>query len=318
MPPILTITLNPALDLTTSVGKLEPGGKMRCAVPRYDPGGGGINVSRIIADLGGESLAFVGLAGHTGRLMQEMVENAGIANEVFELRGETRMTLQVVERVSDVQYRFVLPGPQQDADIEERLLSALDRCIDRGQFRYVVASGSLPPGLSDGFYGRLAGRVNEAGGRLILDTSGPALHEALGKGLYLVKPDRQEAEALLLETKAAEDAGIEHLAGSLLACSAAEAVIVTLGSEGAILASAEGQFRFRPPQVEVRSATGAGDSFVGALCLALARDWSLVEACRYGVAAAAAAVTTEATELAHKNDIEEIYNRMKEAADQEN
>jgi 6-phosphofructokinase 2 len=315
VPPILTITLNPALDLTTSVGKLEPGGKMRCAVPRYDPGGGGINVSRIIAELGGESLAFVGLAGHTGRLMREMVENAGIATEAFELRGETRITLQVVERSSDDQYRFVLPGPQQDASVEERLLAALDECIDRGQFRYVVASGSLPPGLSDGFYGRLAGHVNDAGGRLILDTSGPALHSALGKSLYLVKPDRQEAESLLLETKAAEDAGVEDLAGSLLACNAAEAVIVTLGSKGAVLASAEGQVRFRSPQVAVRSMTGAGDSFVGALCWALASDWPLVEACRYGVAAAAAAVTTEATELAHRQDVQALYQRMKDAGD---
>lgn len=317
MPPILTITLNPALDLTTSVEKLEPGGKIRCAVPRYDPGGGGINVSRMIAELGGKSLAFIGLAGHTGRLMREMVENAGIATEAFELRGETRITLQVVDRSSDDQYRFVLPGPQQDSDVEERLMSALDNCIDRGQFPYVVASGSLPPGLSDGFYGRLAGRVKDAGGRLILDTSGPPLHSALGKGLYLVKPDRQEAESLLLETKAADGAGIEDLAGSLLSCNAAEAVIVTLGSKGAVLASAEGQVRFRSPPVEVRSMTGAGDSFVGALCWALASDWPLVEACRYGVAAAAAAVTTEATEIAHRQDVEKLYDRMKEARDRE-
>lgn len=315
MQPVLTVTLNPALDMTTSVQDLVPGGKMRCAVPRYDPGGGGINVSRMIAELGGESRAFVGLAGHTGRLMQEMIENAGIAIEPFRLEGETRITLQVVERSSEVQYRFVLPGPRQDATVEERLLSALDDCIGRDRYRYVVASGSLPPGLSDGFFGRLSGRVKAAGGRLILDTSGPALHAALGKDLYLVKPDRQEAEALLLGSKSREGADIESLARLLLAHGAAEAVVVTLGGNGAILASAGGETRFTSPRVEVRSTTGAGDSFIAALCWALANDWPLEEACRYGVAAAAAAVTTDATELAHKTDVEALYQRMLEAED---
>jgi 6-phosphofructokinase 2 len=312
MQSVLTITLNPAIDVTTAVGELAPRAKLRCETPLYQPGGGGINISRMIAELGGHSRAFVGLAGHSGQFMKELIEAEGIEPETFELDGETRMTLQVVDRSSDQQYRFVLPGPAQPADTEDRLLSVLADCIREGSYRYVVVSGSAPPGLPDDFYGRLAGRVSDTGARLILDTSGKPLQAALGRGLYLVKPDQAEAE-FLLRSMGGEGGSVEDVAGKLFDSRAAEVVIVTFGAKGAVLVSEEGQTRFQPPHVDVKSTVGAGDSFVAALCWALASDWPLVEACRYGVAAAAAAVLTEATELAYRTDVDDLYRRMKEA-----
>lgn len=312
MQPVLTITLNPALDVTTSVEELKPRSKLRGEQPLYQPGGGGVNVSRMIAELGGESTAFVGLAGHTGEWMRELIEAEGIEPRICSLSGETRMTFQIVERSSGRQYRFVMPGPKQDSSLERQLLSELTDCVGTGEFRYVVASGSLPPGLSKAFYGRLANAIRDVGARLILDTSGEPLQAALGKGLYLVKPDREEAEHLL-QTMGSEGSGVQEIAGNLVDRHAAEIVIVTLGGDGAVIASPDGQVHLRPPEVEVKSTVGAGDSFVAALCWALANEWTLTEACRYGVAAAAAAVTTEATELAYRADVEDLYRHMREA-----
>ena len=122
--PVLTITLNPALDLTTSVGRLEPRQKLRCEPPRYDPGGGGINVSRAIRKLGGDSLAFVALGGATGAQLRALLDEEGVAYTIYDSRGETRISFTVVDRSSDRPYRFVLPGPEQSGE-EDRLLAAL-------------------------------------------------------------------------------------------------------------------------------------------------------------------------------------------------
>lgn len=303
--PVLTITLNPALDLTTAVERLEPRRKLRCAPPRYDPGGGGINVSRAIRKLGGDSHAFVVLGGATGRQLRTLLDEEGIACTVYESRGETRISFRVVDRAADRPYRFVLPGPEQTGE-EEGLLAALADCIGAKGFRYAVASGSLPPGLADDFYARLACRVAESGGRFVLDTSGPALKAAERDGLFLIKPNRQEAQALL-EGRAGTPKSDADLAQALVEQGIAEVVVLTLGRDGAIVGTADRLFRLRSPEVEVRSTVGAGDSFLAALTLGLAREWSLEDACRYGAAAAASTVTTEGTALCERAQTERFF-----------
>lgn len=303
---ILTITLNPAIDITTAVAELVPGPKMRCEAPRIEPGGGGVNVSRVIKELGGKSLALVAVAGATGTLMRELLAEAEIETAFLEARGLTRQSLAVHDRASGKQYRFVLPGPAQDTAFAEQALATLKELLADGTYPYVVASGSLPPGLPDGFFGEIAEFARARGARLILDTSGPALRAALGCGVFLVKPDQLEARALAASLGVdAEDPA--RLARSILENGGAEAVVVTLDAEGALLASEEGSVRLRAPKVQVVSKVGAGDSFVGAVSFALANGWPLARACGYGVAAAAAAVTTPATELARKADVDRLY-----------
>lgn len=306
--PVLTITLNPALDLTTSVGRLEPRQKLRCEPPRYDPGGGGINVSRAIRKLGGDSLAFVALGGATGAQLRALLDEEGVAYTIYDSRGETRISFTVVDRSSDRPYRFVLPGPEQSGE-EDRLLAALADCIGANGFRYIVyivASGSLPPGLAPEFWARLAGRVDAAGARFMLDTSGPALEAAGRSGLFLIKPNREEAQALLGDRAGAPESDAE-LARALAEQGIAEIVVLTLGRDGAIVAAGDRRFRLRSPDVEVRSTVGAGDSFLAALTLGLARDWSLEDSCRYGIAAAASTVTTEGTELCERAQTERFF-----------
>jgi 6-phosphofructokinase 2 len=306
---ILTLTLNPAIDLTTSVSKMVPGRKLRCEPPRIHPGGGGVNVSRTIKELGGTSVALVAVGGTTGAQMRELLAGAGIDAVFIDAKGSTRQSFAVHDRSTGEQFRFVLPGPTQDNAFAERTLSVLTELLAAGDYRHVVASGSLPLGLPVGFYGSVAEVVNASGARLILDASGPALEAALGRGVFLLRINAGEAQ-LLAEILNIDPNNPERLCRTIVNERAADVVIVALGAEGALLVSGAGAVRIQSPHVEVASPVGAGDSFVGALTFALSEGWSLESACAYGVAAAAAAVTTEATELARKADVDRLYAGM--------
>jgi len=305
---VLTVTMNPAVDAASAVDELTPGRKLRCAEPRYDPGGGGINVSRTIKEIGGTSTALVMAGGPNGERLRAMLDERGIDVRWARADGDTRVDLTITERASGEHYRLVMPGARQPPERTDEALAALDELIGGDRFGYVVASGSLPPGVPDDFYARLADVARRHGARLVLDTSGPALKAALrAGGLYLVRPDRHEAR----EIAERPDEAPMQLARHLVECAAAEVVIITRGPDGAVLASRDGQEADIPGLgTAVVSTVGAGDSFVGALVHALANDWSLVEATRLAVAAAAAAVTTEATELAKKADIERLYRAL--------
>ncbi len=301
---ILTVTVNPALDVTTSTAKLEPQRKLRCGPPVTDAGGGGANVSRAIKELGGESRAFVALGGNTGRLFAEILRHAGVDYSEFPLQGETRSSLTVMEEATGLHYRFVLPGPDQSRETGEHMLAELGRLIDEGT-RYVVASGSLLPGIGNDFYARLGTTARWRGARLILDTHGAALREGLAGRPYLIRLNEIEARELAEETE--RNAPVGDLARILVRRHVADVVVIGLGEQGSLVTTADGQFSISPPRVQVRSMVGAGDSYVAALTLALSRGWSLEAANRYGVAAAASAVTGEATQLCRLADTEELF-----------
>ena len=301
--PILTLTLNPALDVTTTTEKLIPTRKLRCTSPRYDAGGGGTNVSRAIKELGGASHAFLVLGGRTGEHYLELLQQSGIDTHVYYGAGETRFSMTVMVKASGEHFRFVLPGPEQPHEATDKLLGAIMSHVgSRGAF--VVASGTLPPGLPVDFYGRVAKEVRKAGARLILDTSQPALSAALAARPYCIRINHHEARELIGgdPTEAAQT-----LARRLVAEGATELAIITVGDRGAYVATPRSIEKIPPPRVKVRSTVGAGDSFVAALTLGLARDWPIEKAARYGVAAAAAAVTTEATELCKRVDADRYY-----------
>lgn len=307
MPKILTITLNPALDITTATAQLMTQHKMRCSTPAYEAGGGGVNVSRAIKELGGQSHAFVALGGATGTHFRTLLDAAGIDYEIFELFGETRFSLTVMETNTHQHYRFVLPGPPQDAADGQRLLKALDRCLETG-FDFVVASGTLAPGLPEDLYAQIAGLVRRHGGAFLLDTSGPALAKGLAGNPYLIKLDTIEARELA-GMSAIDEVSSRVLARHLVDQGAAEVVIITLGDRGAVIASKDVNHHLVAPPVEVLSAVGAGDSFLAALTLALSQARPLEEACRMGVAAAASAVTTPGSRLCDRGQTKLLFEQ---------
>ncbi|MBN9316724.1 MAG: 1-phosphofructokinase family hexose kinase [Devosia sp.] len=304
---ILTVTLNPALDTTTSVARLEPQRKLRCSPAILHPGGGGANVSRAIRELGGTSRAFVALGGHTGRAYIDLLQAAGVECIEYRLAGETRTSMTVMEEDTGLHYRFVLPGPAQDPGLGDRILAELDRIIDAGS--YVVASGSLLPGIAVDLYARLGELVRRHDARLILDSHGEALVRGIAGRPFLVRLNQAEAQDLTGESSDNLPAG----AARLVATGMAEVVVFALGEKGSLVTTRDSQFTIAPPEVSVRSMVGAGDSYVAALTLALARGWTLDSANRYGVAAAASAVTREATQLCERSSTERYYNEAGKA-----
>lgn len=300
---IACLTLNPALDVATTTEKVAPTRKLRCAVPKHDPGGGGVNVARVVHELGGEALAIFPAGGATGQRLIELVDGIGLPRRVVPIAGMTRVSFTVDEETSGLQYRFVMPGPELSPDEQERCLRALGDLQPAP--RFVVASGSLPPGVAPDFYVRVCAMAQEMGAKMILDTSGPALRRRC-PGLYLMKPNLRELESL---AGAPLPGPAEQLAAArrIVESGAAQVVVVSLGADGALWASADDSERLPGISVEARSAVGAGDSMVAAIVTALARGQDLRAAVRYGMAAGAAALLTPGTELCRREDVERLF-----------
>ena len=309
--PILTVTLNPALDTTTSVPRLEPQRKLRCSPAILHPGGGGANVSRAIRELGGSSRAFVALGGHTGHQYSDLLRSAGVECIQYTLGGETRASMTVMEEETGLHYRFVLPGPPQEPRHGEEMLAELGRII-AGGVSYVVASGSLLPGIGEDFYARLGDLARWNNAKLILDTHGTALKRGLAGRPFLIRLNQLEAEELVAETSARSSPA--DVAAQLVTTGAADVAVFAMGEQGSLVTTRDAQFTIAPPEVSVHSMVGAGDSYVAALTLALARGWSLESANRFGVAAAASAVTREATQLCERTSTERLYNETGKVA----
>lgn len=302
--PILTLTLNPALDMATDVPRLIPDEKLRCSDPRLDPGGGGLNVSRAVHALGGESLALVALGGLTGDRLAELIRREGVMFLGITGPGETRQSLTVNEAASGRQYRFMLPGPQWGDEDQARVFTLLRAAGKAGAFS--VISGSQPPGVPLNFPALLAAAM--AGMRVVMDTSGAALTEAVTHpipDLEVLRMDGEEAEALAGRTLDSR-AETADFAQSLVRKGVARKVIVARGADGSVLADATRRIFAKAPKVRVKSKVGAGDSFVGGYILALARGGTEDQALAQGVAAAAAAVMSEATELCRREDVERL------------
>ena len=279
---IVTLTLNPAIDLASATPILQPTHKIRTTGEQVDPGGGGVNVARVVHALGGAALAVVAAGGATGRFLTELLEEAEIPFRAVPIAGRTRVSFTVRETETEREYRFVPEGPR----LEEPEWRAACEAALVAPGAFLVASGSLPPGVPAGAYAELTRRARAAGRRVVLDTSGPALAAALGQGLDLIKPSLRELESLLGH-KVSDPAGE---AAALVAAGAARMVAVTLGAEGALLATADGVLRRPALPGPVRSAVGAGDAFLGALVLALARGATPAVALDWGLAAGATAV----------------------------
>ncbi|WP_071673273.1 1-phosphofructokinase family hexose kinase [Nioella nitratireducens] len=306
MTPILTITLNPAVDLETATQSLTPGPKLRCDPPQLDPGGGGINVSRALSELGGDSLALVASGGGMGAVLEGLLSREGVRVRRLEAPGETRQSLSVFESGTGKQFRFIFPGPDwTEADVARAETRIAETIPTDG---LVVLSGSHPPGFPDDFPARLVARCNEVGARVVLDTSGAALRAlSAGRisGLDVLRLDLEEAETLAGHRlpSAGESA---DLADALRAKGVARVVVLARGAEGSVLVSETGRWLARAADVPVRSKTGAGDSFVAGFTLGLSRGEPLPDCLQRGAAAASAAVMTGGTRLCRREDAERL------------
>ena len=310
MSEILTITLNPAVDVSTSVDTVTPGPKLRCAEPRYDPGGGGVNVSRAILRLGGQSKAFVALGGDTGATFKAMLRAEDISAAHFEIGGNTRQSFAIVESSTGKQYRFQLPGPSWSQEQTTAMLTELAPHLKAGCI--VVMSGSVPAGVPADIAGTINKMAIEAGAQLILDTSGEALASAAANsGLPFALMRMDGAEATEVSGKNfASPAELADYGQQLIKRGAARRLVMSIGSTGTVGVSATERFFCKPPKIKTLSAVGAGDSMVAAIAMHLSAGASFRDAVRHGVAAAGSAVLTPATELCSKATADEILQEV--------
>lgn len=293
---ILTITLNPTVDIASSAARVAPDVKLRCAEPQVDPGGGGINVARAVRNLSGRAVALVAVGGATGAELLRLLAVEGLASIAIQGPGDTRQSVSITDNATRSQYRFVMPGPVWAASDVERALGAIDQATGAGAL--VVLSGSQPPGVAKEFPSILSRHVAGRDARLIVDTSGPALQDLIkaSAAIDTLRMDDAEAEGLAGHALPAR-ADTAAFCADLVARGAARQVIVARGADGSVLANADGCWHAVAPRVKVVSAVGAGDSFVGAYVLALQQGAPRPEALRRAVAAASAACTTGGTEL---------------------
>ena len=307
MKTIVTMTLNPAIDKSSSVAHVVAEQKLYCKPPRFEPGGGGVNVSRAIKKLGGESILFYPAGGLTGARLQELLDQEGLDHRSFHIVGLIRESLVILEESTGRQYRFGMPGPEfQEQEWEQCLnaLSAVERSPD-----YMVASGSLPPGVPTDFYARAARVGKDRGAKVIIDVSGEALEKALKEGVYLIKPNIGEFRELVGED-IKEESQIKAEAQKMVKKGRCEVLVLSLGAAGALMISNEISERILPPAVPIISKVGAGDSMVAGIVLSLARGKPLRESVLFGVAAGTAAVMTPGTELCRREDAERLYEVM--------
>ena len=309
MPSILTLTMNPALDVFLETPRLRPNGKLRCAKPIYLPGGGGINVSRAIRRLNGNSTALFPAGGAAGNRLIELLAREAIATNVVRIAEETREDINVVEAETGLEYRFIVPGPQLGIDEWKQVFDVI-RAMNPPP-DYLVASGTLPPGVPVDFYERLSTLCDEIGVRLLVDTSGEALRHAGGKGTFLMKPNVGELVAAGTGGELS-DAAVANAARALVDAGRCEVVVVSAGSGGAIIADRQGIRRIAAPIVPIGSRVGAGDSMVAGITIALASGSSLDDAVMFGVAAGSATVMTHHHELCRFDDTMRLFSEIRQ------
>lgn len=307
--PMVTLTMNPALDVTTSTNVVATTHKIRCGPARYDPGGGGINVARVASVLGAPVSAVFPAGGLTGDLLITLLTAARVPIHPVRIGEPTRESFTVNELNTGEQYRFVLAGPQLTFAEQTECLERLRRTVASGA-EFVVASGSLPPGAPPDFYQRVADICRELGVRLVLDTSGGGLAR-VRSGVFLLKASvRELGERTGRELVTEADqltAARELIDGELT-----QAVVVSLGHEGALLTTTEGSQRFSSIPVPPGSGVGAGDAMVAAITVGLSRGWALDKAVRLGIAAGAAMLLTPGTASCTRYDVERFFELVAE------
>jgi 6-phosphofructokinase 2 len=311
MSSIATLTVNPAVDKNSRVEQVLAEAKLRCDRPSREPGGGGLNVARAIQRLGGTAQAYYTAGGPIGEVLGGLLAEEGQEHHALPVSGWTRENFIVYEGQSGQQYRFGMPGPELTEDEWRGCLERIETLEPAPD--YLVASGSLPPGVPDDFYNRMARAAAQRGIRVVVDTSGKALRRGVQGHVFLVKPNVRELSELVGEDLAGEQQQLEA-ARALIEQGRCEVVVLSLGAGGALLITANGREHVRTPTVPIRSKVGAGDSMVAGIVLGLSRGLDLADAVRYGVAAGAAAVMTPGTELCRREDTERLFGQMMEDA----
>jgi 1-phosphofructokinase family hexose kinase len=298
---ITTVTLNPAIDQALAIERFVLGGINRCDLDAIDPGGKGINASRVIHRLGRPTLALGFVGGVTGRMLVERLAAEGVPYSFDEVPQMTRVNVMLYERHNHRRTRIYQPGSRvEPADLAG--LRARFAELEAGSL--VILAGSLPPGLPATTYRDLIVELRERGLGVLLDTSGPALAAAIEAGPLLIKPNAEELAELVGHPLRAE-ADLIASAQELRQRGVAN-VVISLGGQGAIGIGPDGAWRVHAPYVVAVSTIGSGDSMVAGLAIALNEGLGLADGLRLGSAAGTATAMTHGTQLCRPADVERL------------
>ena len=303
--PIVTLTINPALDKSSNVDRIVPENKLRCDKPTFEAGGGGINVAKAIHRLGGNPIAIFTMGGPTGQRLHKLVKNEGVETIVIETKQWTRENFHILETSTGFQYRFGMPGTEMMPTEVRAILETLEELDPKPS--YIIASGSLPPGVPSDFYGKVAQIAHKQGARFIVDGSGDSLRSASEAGLFLLKPNITELSQLVGVDKLEMDE-VDDAARALIIRGQCEIVVVSMGAMGAILVTEDQVEHIPAPPVQPVSTVGAGDSMVAGIIWTLSQGKSLREAVRMGVACGSAATMNAGSELFKMQDVSRLMD----------
>ena len=290
---ILTITLSPAVDKSTSANTLVPEKKIRCGEPVFEAGGGGINIARAIQRLGGNTTAFYLGGGHNAAFFKKLLEQEAIKSVGIETINPIRENVSVLDLSSNLQYRFTMPAPKIAEDEWQTLLKSLE---NSPKFAFIVASGSIPEGVPSDIFARIAAIAKKRKAKFIIDTSGEALKQAVKEGVYLLKPNLSELSALVGKEEL-EPKDIKTVAQSIIAEGKCAAMVISMGAAGAMLVTKKQVLQIAAPPVKIKSTVGAGDSMVAGMVFSLANGKNWVETVQYGVACGTAATLNAGNRL---------------------
>ena len=310
MTSILCVALNPSLDIANEAARVVPTKKIRTRNQSQSIGGGGVNVARVLAEMGDTCDLLVMEGGASGKIFLEAARSLQVKLHTIEIAGMTRIAFMVKDLKTGDEFRFVPEGPIVSPAESEQVY----RFLDGGRWDYVVLSGGIPRGMPQDSYASMVRQLAGRNTRIILDASGPALAAALDAGgLYLIKPSLDELEDIVGRSLGAEEAVLA--CQDLVARGSVQHVALSLAREGAVLVNADGYLKLPSFQVRVGSTVGAGDSFVGGMLWALIHDYPVRDAFRFGIAAGAATVMREGSELCRREDVLALYRYGADALD---
>ena len=304
---IITLTVNPALDKSATIEGLVPEQKLKCNNIEYQPGGGGINISRLLSRLSVETTCMFTSGGDTGKLISQLLLKESINSKTITVANPTRENFAVVDAKTGFQYRFGMPG----AAISKQELLAIEKLLiaEVNEGDILVLSGSLADGMPSDYYSQLIKLFSEKKVKIIVDTSGPALSKVVNETVYLIKPNQKEL-ALLAGKEFLTKKEQELFALELVNTNKATYVAVSLGARGAFIASKEGIFYQSTPSVKVTSTIGAGDSMVAGLIYAIQQKLSSKEMIKWGVACGVATTMSNGTSLASLSNIKSVLELL--------
>lgn len=304
--PITTVTLNPTIDEAVSIDQLVLGATNRCQLDALDPGGKGLNASRVIWRLGHPTVALGFVGGVTGEMVRARLDAEGVPHDFDDVDGLTRLNVMTYETASGRRTRIYLPGPWVDPARLDGVRRRLARIPAEG---VVVLGGSVPPGISHLVYRELVSWLRDRGVRAVVDVSGAALEAVLAAGPALIKPNVEEA-AEILGRVLDDDRAVLRAARELRA-RGPERVVISQGADGAIGVGPDGCWKAIPPRIVPRSTVGSGDSMVAGLAIALDQGLGLDEGLRLGTATGAATAITPGTRLGKREDVERFLPEVR-------